>query len=217
MRGADGDKHAGVSDFEAAKAVDDGHSMDAIVLVKVTGDFAHLGKSHGLIRLIVEVKRAAIVGLIAHEAVKGDDSAVLRGAHVTDERARVDRLANELEDVVEGRGHGFASTTTDGWKESDFVARIDCCIPSRKLLVARGHDRRAVFGKLRKARGIPGEELLDRGGISKVQRFLRVPDDIFQAPEEQDLYAYALRDSGHTGIVAHGGALRVFFSSASGA
>ena len=215
MRGADGDKHAGVSDFEAAKPVDDGHTMDAILLVKLTGDFAHLGQSHGLIRLIVEVKRAAIVGLIAHEAVEGDDGTVLRGAYVTDERARVDRLANELEDVVEGRGHGFASATTDGWKESDFVAGIDYRIPSRKLLVARGHDRRAVFGKLRKARGIPGEKLLDRGGIGKVQRFLRVPDDIFQAPEEQDLYAEAVRDSGHTGIVAQGGALRVFFSSAS--
>lgn len=40
-----------------------------------------------------------------------------------------------------------------------------------------------------------------------------MPDDILQAPEEQDLYAYALRDRGHTGIVAQGGALRVFFSS----
>ena len=215
MRGANGDKHAGFSDFEAAKAVDDGHTMDAIVLVKLSGDFAHLGKSHGLIRLIVEVKRAAIVGLIAHEAVEGDDRAVLGRAHVTNDPAGVDRLANELKDVVEGRGHGFASAATDGWKERDFIARINHRIPRGKFLIARGHDGRAIFGKLGKARGIPGEKLFDGGGIGKVQRFLRVPDDIFQASEKQDLDAYALRDSSHTGIVAHGGAPRVFFCSAS--
>ena len=216
VRGADGDKHAGFADCEAAKAVDDGHTVDAVLFVKLSSDFAHLGEGHGLVRFIIEVKRAAIMRLIADEAVEGDDGAVLRRAQVNDERAGVDRLANQLEDVImNGRGHGFASATTDGWKESDFVARIDHRIPSRKFLVARGHDGRAIFGKLRKVAGIPGEKLLDGGGIGKVQRFLGVPDDIFQASEKQDLDAYALRDSGHTGIVAHGEAPRVFFSSAS--
>jgi len=140
VRGADGDEHASFPDFEAAKAMDDGHTMDAVLFVKLGGDFAHLGKGHGLVGFIVEVKRAAIVGLIAHEAVEGDDGAVLGSANVTDERAGLDRLANELEDVViEWRGHGFASATTDGWKESDFVARVERRIPSRKFLVAGGH------------------------------------------------------------------------------
>jgi hypothetical protein len=216
VRGADGDKHAGFSDFEAAKAVDDGHTMDAELLMEVSGDFAHFGKRHGFIGLVIEVERGAIVGLIAHEAVEGDDGAVLGGAHMTDERAWVDRLANEFEDVlVQGRGHGLASATTDRWKESDFVARIDRRIPSHKFLVAGGYDGRAIFGKPRNARAIPGKKLLDAGSIRKVQECLGLPDDILQAPEKQDLYAYALRDSGHTGIVAQGGALRVFFCGAS--
>ena len=155
MRGADGDKHAGFADFQAAKAVDDGYTMDAELFVKLSGDFAHLGKGHGFVGFIVEVKRAAIVGLIAHEAVEGDDGAVLRSAQVNDERAGVDRLANQLEDVImHGRGHGFASSTTDGWKESDFVARMEHRIPSDKFLVPGGHDGGAVFGKLRNTRGI---------------------------------------------------------------
>ena len=216
MRGADGDKHAGFSDFEAAKAVDDGHPMDAELFVELRGDFSHFGQGHGFVGLVIEVERGAAVGLIADEAIEGDDGAVFGSAHMTDERAWVDGLANELEDViVRGRGHGFASATTDRRKESDFVARIDRRIPSRKFPVAGGHDGRAIFSKLRNSLAIPGEKLLDAGSIGKVQECLGLPDDIFQASKEQDLYSYALRDSGHTGIVSHGGALRVFFCGAS--
>jgi len=88
-------------------------------------------------------------------------------------------------------------------------------IPSDKFLVAGGHDGGAVFGKLRNTRGIQGEKLLDGGSIGEVQRFPGLPDDIFQTSEKQDLYVHALRDRGHTRIVAQGGALRVFFCGAS--
>src|SRR2546429_2276893 len=119
--------------------MDDGHTMDAVLFVKLGGDFAHLGKGHGLVGFIVEVKRAAIVGLIAHEAVEGDDGAVLGSANVTDERAGLDRLANELEDVViEWRGLRFASATTDGWQENEFLPRAERRIPNRQLPVAGG-------------------------------------------------------------------------------
>ena len=40
------------------------------------GDFADLGQSHGFVGFVVEVERAAAVGLIAHAAVKGDYRAV---------------------------------------------------------------------------------------------------------------------------------------------
>ena len=66
------------------------------------------------------------MGLIANEAVKGDDGAVFRGSDVADESGHVDGLANQLENVVvEVRVHENALTTTDGWKEGNFVPGIE--------------------------------------------------------------------------------------------
>ena len=73
MRGADGDKYAGFSDFEAAQAVDDGHPMDAELFVELRGDFSHFGQGHGFVGLVIEVERGAIVGLIADEAIEGNE------------------------------------------------------------------------------------------------------------------------------------------------
>ena len=155
MRGADGDKHAGLSNLEAAKAVDDSYTMDAILFAELSGNFAHFGKRHGLVGFVVKVKRRAIVGLVADETVEGHDGAVLGGAHMVDQGPRINRLANELEDViVTRRGHSFASATADGREESDFVARMEHSIPGSEFLIAGSYHGRAVFTKLRNSLGI---------------------------------------------------------------
>ena len=54
------DVDAGFSNFEAAKAVDDGDAMDGKLVVKVRGDLLDFGQSHGLVGLVLEVPGTAV-------------------------------------------------------------------------------------------------------------------------------------------------------------
>ena len=206
MRSADSDKDAGFANLEAAQAVNDGDAMNAVFFVKLSGDPSHFCEGHGLVGFVFEIQRGAIVRLIADEAIEGNDGAVFRCAHMIDQRMRINRLANKLEDVVVKNGcHCFRSATADGWEEGDFITRMEHGIPSGKLLIAGSEDGGAVFGELRNALRIKSKELFDRGGLSEVQRFFRLTDHVFQAAEEKDLYADGLRDRSHKRIVARAG------------
>jgi hypothetical protein len=107
VRSADGDEDAGFAHFEAAETMDDGYAVNFVFFVELGGDLAHFGEGHGFVGFVVKIKSGAIVGLIADEAVEGDDGAVFGRADVVDECGDIDRVAHELADVVvEGRGHG---------------------------------------------------------------------------------------------------------------
>ena len=204
MRSAHGDKYTGFANFETAETMGDDDTMDAVLFVELYCDFAHFGEGHGLVGFVVEVKRRAIVRLIADEAIEGDDSPVFGSANPADEGSRIDRLANQLKNIVviEGRGHGLNLATADRRKKCDFVTRMKQGVPGGKFLITRGHDRRAVFGEFRDARGIEGKELFDGGGFCKVEGILSVANDIFQAAKEKHFHADALGESRHERIVA---------------
>ena len=109
VRSADSDKDAGFANLEAAQAVNDGDAMNAVFFVKLSGDPSHFCEGHGLVGFVLEIQRGAIVRLIADEAIEGNDGAVFRCAHMVDQRMRINRLANKLEDVVVKSGcHCFA-------------------------------------------------------------------------------------------------------------
>ncbi len=110
MSRADCDEDAGFADFETAEAMDDGDAVNGKFFVQLGGDFSHFSKGHGFVSFVVEIERRAIVGLIADEAVEGDDGAVFGGADFADESGQVDAVADQLADVVvRGRGHGGMS------------------------------------------------------------------------------------------------------------
>src|SRR6266852_2992025 len=100
VRGADGDKHAGLADFQPAQAVSDGDAVDGEFFMDVGTDFADFRKGHGFVGFVFEIQRGPAVRMIAHAAIEGDDSAVFRGADVPDQSGRVNRLADELVKVV---------------------------------------------------------------------------------------------------------------------
>lgn len=204
MRSADGDEDAGFADLETAEAVHDGDAVDGKFIVKLDANFAHLGEGHGLVSLVVEIKGRAIVGLVADEAIKGNDGAVFRGAHVSRECGHIDGGANKFENVVVvmRHEHGTRLTAADGREEGDFVAGVKRRVPRCELLIAGGDHGGAIFGELGNARRVEGEELLDGGSIGDFDRFLGMADDILQAAEEEDLNAQDLRDSGHKQIVS---------------
>ena len=203
MGRADGDEHAGFADFETAEAMDDSDAVNGEFFVQQGGDFSHFGKRHRFVSLVVEIKSGAIVGLIADEAIKRDDSAVFGSADVSGEGRHVDGIADQLADViVRGRGHGGVRlAAAHGRKEGDFVSGMKRRVPGRKFLVAGGDERRPVLCKLGIADGIESEELLDGGGVSGVDRIFGAADEVLKAAEEEDFEASGLGDRGHRGIV----------------
>ena len=162
---ADGNEHAGLTDFEAPEAVDHGDAMDAVFFVELGANFAHFGEGHGIVGFVVEVESGAIVRLVADETVEGDDGAVFGGAHVAGQRGHVDGLAKQLVDVilVESR-HVDDLAAAHGREKGNFVAGAERGVPGSKFLVARSDDRGAEFCEFGMARGVQSEELLDGGG-----------------------------------------------------
>jgi hypothetical protein len=137
VRRADGNEDAGCADFEAAQPVGNGDAVNTIFFVKLIADFAHFGQGHGFIGFVVEVKRGAIMRLIANEAVEGDDGAIFGSAHVAGQRGHVDGLAHQLVDVIVGEGcHEGASAAAHGREKRDFVAGAERSVPGGELLIA---------------------------------------------------------------------------------
>ena len=101
---ADSDEDAGLADFETAEAVRYGNAVDGKVGVDVGGDFAQLRECHRFVRFVVEIERAAAVGVVADASVEGDDGAVGISSNVADERGGIDRVVAELDEVVGGGG-----------------------------------------------------------------------------------------------------------------
>src|SRR5260370_28983245 len=104
VRRADGNEYAGFTDLEAAEPVDHGNAMDTVSFAEVIADFAHFGESHGFVGFIIEIQSRAIVGLIAHETVEGDDGAVFGGADVAGQRGQITRRVVELGESHPRRG-----------------------------------------------------------------------------------------------------------------
>src|SRR4029077_8943762 len=88
MGGADGDEPAGVADFQATEAVDDGEAMNFELLANLSADFAHLGVGHGFVSFVLEVERALAVEIVADEAVEDHHGAVFGSFQTFDELAR---------------------------------------------------------------------------------------------------------------------------------
>ena len=119
MRGANSNEHAGIADFEASEAVDDGQAMDLKFRADLSADFPHLGVGHGLVGLVLEVERVATLEIIADEAVEDDHGSVFGGFQAFEQLTRDDRLAHKQENIVRDRGLLAAA---DGREKGNFIA-----------------------------------------------------------------------------------------------
>src|SRR5712691_13277194 len=68
---ADGDEYAGFTDLQAPQTVDDDDTVNGEFIVKLGTDLAEFGKGHRFIGFVIEIKRGAVVGLIADKTVEG--------------------------------------------------------------------------------------------------------------------------------------------------
>ncbi len=76
----DGNKHAGLADFKAAEAMDDGNTVDSEFFVEKLADLAHFLQGHRVVGFVFEVTGLAAVRFIADEAIEGNDGAIEIGA-----------------------------------------------------------------------------------------------------------------------------------------
>jgi len=190
---ANGNKYASFADFEAPEPVDYGNAMNAVFLMNLKADFAHFGEGHGLIGLVIEIESRAVVGLITHEAVEGDNGAVLWATDKPDLRSHIDGFAHQLVDVIVGECHHVdVSAAAHGREKCNLVAGTEWRIPGGKFLVARRNHRRAVFCELWITRRIESEELLDRRRIGELGGILSMAGDVLEAAEKEDRHANRL-------------------------
>ena len=190
---ANGNKYASFADFEAPEPVDHGDTMDAIFFAELNSNFVHLGEGHGFVGFVVKIQTRAVVGLIAHEAVEGDDGAVFGGANAAGQCGDIDRLSHQLVDVIVGKcRHVDASPAAHRREKRNLVSRTEWRIPGGKFLVARRNHRRAVFCELWITRRIESEELLDRRRIGELGGILSMAGDVLEAAEKEDRHANRL-------------------------
>jgi len=100
MRCADGNEDAGFANLQAAEAVKNGDTMDGEFLVDGLANLFHFGEGHGLVGFVIEVNGLAAVGLVADEAIEGDNRAILIGPHLTDNGCHFDGRMEEGEEIV---------------------------------------------------------------------------------------------------------------------
>jgi hypothetical protein len=169
--------------------MDHGDSMDGKLLVELRGDLLNFGQCHGLVSFVLEVKGAAVFGMVANESVKDNNGALAIPANIGCQCNRVYGVVNQLGDIWGGGGHGYTSPTAYRGQEGNFIAGMKDGVPRRELLIARGDQGRAVLLKFGVAAGVVGKERFDIGLEGEVYGFLGAAGDFFQAAEEQDLEA----------------------------
>jgi hypothetical protein len=73
----------------------DGDEMDLELLVDLLRDFSNFAQRHGLVRLVLEIERTPVMGMIANTAVEGNDGPIFGRAYMPDQSGLIDRVAHE--------------------------------------------------------------------------------------------------------------------------
>ena len=119
--------------------------MNLLGMLRKFGDrvgIIELGPESPRLDAPVKIQTRAVVGLIAHEAVEGDDGAVFGGANAAGQCGDIDRLSHQLVDVIVGKcRHVDASPAAHRREKRNLVSRTEWRIPGGKFLVARSDDR----------------------------------------------------------------------------
>src|SRR5438105_4414644 len=132
--------------------MDDGHSMDCIVLVKVLRNLLHFGQRHRFVSLIFKVQRAAAMGMVTHTPVEGSHRAVVIAPHIARNPRTRNDFARYLYSIFRMCSVHVQSAAADRWKKSNFIAWLKRGAPGGKLAVARSHQRLPKFAQFRAIR-----------------------------------------------------------------
>ncbi|HEV2863347.1 MAG TPA: transporter substrate-binding domain-containing protein [Pyrinomonadaceae bacterium] len=123
--GAHRDDDRRFADVGAARAVDDADVLDVEEPVRLPPEAAHLGERHRRVSLVDQIERAATPCPLARVAVERDGGAAARGHDAARDRAHVNRLGRQLEEV---RRAGLAfdfGAAADGREDGDLFAFAD--------------------------------------------------------------------------------------------
>ena len=70
-----------------AKPMKHSDTVNGVASVQLRADFPHLGQRHRFVGFVFEVERRPAMRLVAHKPVEGDDRAILRVAHATNDQS----------------------------------------------------------------------------------------------------------------------------------
>ncbi len=188
MRGSDSDADAGLADFKAAEAVDQGYIANGKLFEGFGGKLVHAGERHFRIRLIKEAESAAAAGLVANRAFENDQSAILAGAEGVGDGGGIDGRLPE-DDMGMRRGSGSAA---DRGQQGDLITvgqEMGCGYILAVDGDGDGGPEGGVGGNLRAA-GV--EKVADSRAGGKVERIRRAARKVAKGPEGEKGYAHSV-------------------------
>src|ERR1035438_9344204 len=143
---------------------------------------------HLFVRFVVEIKGLAATGLVADHSLKYQRGAVFPALEGIHNSLRVDDLANDRCIALAPRR--LRRATTHRRQQSDLVVRLQFGIGPRVLLVHGQGQRWQRFPQAGHLRSIMREHIADRSPIGQIDLIGRLPDDLFQNPEEEDSHSH---------------------------
>src|SRR3984893_7048879 len=203
MRGADGDEHRALRDFESPQPVNHRESPNREFFAHLIADFAHFGNGHCLIRLIFQVESSPIAGVVAHDAFKYNDRSVRRRFEPCDDLRRLNRLSDQRAQILFHRGACQNSAATNGRKKRDLVTGGKRGAPFGEFLVHRSHYGRTELRQLGKTTPIARKQILNAGAFGEFGILFRSANDVFQPAKEKHTHVHISILSARNGNFHH--------------
>src|SRR5581483_5003157 len=110
------DQHAGFTNLESSKTVDDCNITNRKCSVGFVREFLHLLEGHGFVCFVVEVERSASAAIVSNNSFKGGDSTVWRTPDCSDYFGGFDLIVNDT-DMVTRIPDSRTIAPADGWNK----------------------------------------------------------------------------------------------------
>lgn len=86
------------------------------------GEFLHLGKGHGRIGIVFEIKGAAPASMVAHNSIKQTHGPVFVLLAVGEQFRGINRFSLQMGMSRANRKHGLIETSAHGRQKCNFVS-----------------------------------------------------------------------------------------------
>src|SRR6202161_2382871 len=150
VRRACGNPYTGLAYLDTSETVNDGQAMNWRFCADLRANLAHFSQCHRLVGLVLEVKRAPSLKVVAYEAIKNHDGAVFRTFQILEKLEHLDWLVHGLEHVG---GDGCLPAAADRRQKRHFVAIHKRSPPFGIFLIYRSRNRTSKFSAPRKSLG----------------------------------------------------------------
>ena len=187
MRRACGNPYTGLAYLDTSETVNDGQAMNRKFCADLRANLAHFSQCHRLVGLVLEVKRAPSLKVVAHETIENHDGAVFRTFQILEKLAHLDWLVHELKYVI---GNGCLPAAADRRQKRHFVAIHKRSPPFGIFLIYRSRNRSSKFSEPRKPPRVTLEKIFHASAFGEVGIVLRRTYDFFELPKKKHSHTH---------------------------